>query len=43
MVDEKTSPPADLHEETSRIWDQKADFWDGCSQVDRLAHSMLER
>ena len=28
MVDENTSQPADLHEETRRIWDQKATFWD---------------
>ena len=28
MADEMTSQPADLHEETRRIWDQKAAFWD---------------
>lgn len=29
MTDEKTSQQAELHEETRRIWDQKAAFWDG--------------
>jgi 2-polyprenyl-3-methyl-5-hydroxy-6-metoxy-1,4-benzoquinol methylase len=28
MANENTSQPADLHEETRRIWDQKAVFWD---------------
>jgi SAM-dependent methyltransferase len=28
MTDEKAAHPADLHEETRRIWDQKAAFWD---------------
>lgn len=28
MTDEKISQPMDLHEETRRIWDQKAAFWD---------------
>ncbi|HLG63679.1 MAG TPA: class I SAM-dependent methyltransferase [Ktedonosporobacter sp.] len=27
-TDGKTAQPADLHEETRRIWDQKAAFWD---------------
>ncbi|HZO71220.1 MAG TPA: class I SAM-dependent methyltransferase [Ktedonobacteraceae bacterium] len=28
MTDGKTAQPADLHEETRRIWNQKAAFWD---------------
>lgn len=28
MANENTSQPADLHDETRRIWDQKAAFWD---------------
>jgi len=28
MTDEQTTHPTDLHEETRRLWDQKAAFWD---------------